>query len=289
MMSEILPTTYMPTTKHPLFERLGVVGLGVMGTAMIRGLIRAEVLQPDAIWGTDRLEKTCQRVADELAITASTQYQPWLADTQVLLLAVKPQQVTTVLKKLQQQGLPKEVLILSIAAGVKLNQIEALFPEDALPPVIRVMPNTPCLVGEGMTVLAKGTHATEEHITLAQAMFSTVGDCMTLDESYFDAVTSLGGSGPAFLYTVIEALADGGVKVGLPRKEALRIVTQTVLGAATMVQKTGRHPAALRDDVTTPAGCTIAGLFALEEGRIRSTLARAVEQATQVASGLGQS
>ncbi|MFM7469386.1 MAG: pyrroline-5-carboxylate reductase [Vampirovibrionales bacterium] len=268
--------------------RLGVIGLGVMGGAIIRGLIRADVLKPEAIWGTDRLEKTCQKAVDELGIQASTQYQPWLVDTQVILLSVKPQQVAGVLKKLQAQGMSKEVLILSIAAGVTIAQIEEAFPEEALPPVIRVMPNTPCVVGEGMTVLGRGTRATDAHGALAHAMFSTVGDCMALDETYFDAVTSLCGSGPAFLYTIIEALADGGVKVGLPRKEALRIVAQTVLGAATMVQKTGRHPASLRDDVTTPAGCTIAGLFALEEGRIRSTLARAVEQATQVASGLGK-
>ncbi len=139
-----------------------------------------------------------------------------------------------------------------------------------------------------MTVICPGTYADKQHMETAQRIFSAVGECIDLEESHFDAVTGLGGSGPAYLYLIIEALADGGVRVGLPRDVALKIVTQTVLGAANMVQKTGRHPAALRDDVTTPAGCTIAGLLLMEDGKIRSVLARAVEEATHTAGQLGK-
>jgi pyrroline-5-carboxylate reductase len=150
------------------------------------------------------------------------------------------------------------------------------------------MPNTPCIVGQGMTVICPGTHVQASDIESTYGIFQAVGQCMELEESHFDAVTGLSGSGPGYLYLIMEALADGGVRVGLPREVALKIVTQTVLGAATMVQQTGRHPAALRDDVTTPAGCTIGGLLIMEDGKIRSVLARAVEEATQIAAQLGK-
>jgi pyrroline-5-carboxylate reductase len=139
-----------------------------------------------------------------------------------------------------------------------------------------------------MTVIARGSHAHDAEIEAAKEIFSKVGRCIELEESHFDAVTGLSGSGPAYLYLIMEALADGGVRVGLPRAEALSIIAQTILGAAHMVQKTGKHPAALRDEVTTPAGCTIGALLVMEDGKIRSVLARAVEEATHIASKLGK-
>lgn len=274
-------------TKAVAVKKLGVVGLGVMGQAIIQGLIRARILKKEQIWGAARQEATCTKVAKELGITATPQYKDLLAETDVVLIAVKPKQVASVLDRLSQWELPTTSLVISIAAGVTLAQMEGRFHPETLPPIIRAMPNTPCIVGEGMTVLAAGQRTQEAHLALGHQLFESVGECVTLDEAHFDAVTALCGSGPAFLYTIMEALADGGVRVGLPRKAALSIVAQTVLGAAVMVQKTGRHPAALRDDVTTPAGCTIAGLLELEDGKIRSTLAKAVEQATATASQLG--
>jgi pyrroline-5-carboxylate reductase len=149
------------------------------------------------------------------------------------------------------------------------------------------MPNTPCIVREGMTVICRGTHATAENMSRAQKVFESVGHCLQTDETYFDAITALSGSGPAYQYLIMESFADAGVRVGLPRHLALTLVAQTAVGAAKMVQASGRHPAALRDDVTTPAGCTIGGLLMLEDGKIRSVLARAVEEATKIAAGLG--
>jgi pyrroline-5-carboxylate reductase len=149
------------------------------------------------------------------------------------------------------------------------------------------MPNTPCVVGEGMTVICAGTHATPEHLARARQIFEAVGRCVQADEGHFNAVTALSGSGPADQYLIMEAMADAGVRVGLPRDLALTLVAQTALGAARMVQVAGRHPAALRDDVTTPAGCTIGALLMLEDGTIRSVLARAIEEATRIAARLG--
>jgi pyrroline-5-carboxylate reductase len=143
-------------------------------------------------------------------------------------------------------------------------------------------------VREGITVICPGTHATPDHMSRAQRVFEAVGQCLSVDEAYFNAITALSGSGPAYQYLIMEAFADAGVRVGLPRHLALTLVAQTAVGAARMVQVSGRHPAALRDDVTTPAGCTIGGLLMLEDGKIRSVLARAIEEATRIAGNLGE-
>jgi pyrroline-5-carboxylate reductase len=178
-------------------------------------------------------------------------------------------------------------MLVSILAGVTIARFEQLL--DVPTPWVRAMPNTPCVVGAGMTVVAPGTHATDEHLHLAERIFSSVGRCRIVDEAYCNAVTALSGSGPAYMYLMMEAMADAGVRVGLPRDLALQLVAQTMLGSARMVLETGRHPAALRDDVTTPAGCTIGGVLMLEDGKIRSVLARAVEEATRIVEQLGKS
>jgi pyrroline-5-carboxylate reductase len=151
------------------------------------------------------------------------------------------------------------------------------------------MPNTPCVVGEGMTVICRGKYASAADLERTRHIFEAVGKCAATDEMHFDAITALSGSGPAYYFLIMEALADAGVRVGLPRQLALTLVAQTALGAARMVLTTGRHPAALRDDVTTPAGCTIGGLLIMEDGRIRSVLVRAIEEATRIAAHLGSS
>jgi pyrroline-5-carboxylate reductase len=265
--------------------KLGVFGAGVMGGAIVRGLLTSETLRPDQVWATSRTDLSCQKIAGALGIRASRQFAAELADTDVLLLCVKPKGAERVLEQLHQNGLPPSTLVISILAGISLEALESGLGQPN--PVVRAMTNTPCIVGKGMTALAGGKHANAAHLAMAWKIFESVGLCLELDESMFDAVTGLGGSGPAYFYLIMEALADGGVRVGLPRDVALKIVTQTVLGAATMVERSGRHPAALRDDVTTPAGCTIGGLLIMEDGKIRSVLARAVEEATTIAGKLG--
>lgn len=267
-------------------HKLGVIGAGVMGQAVIRGLMHQHLVTVNNVWAAAKTEISCDKVRLELGIPCHTNYSEALADVEVLLLCVKPNGIRSVLEKLKSYNLSPKTLIISIVAGATIEQIEDTL--STKNPVIRAMTNTPCLVGQGMTAVCTGTHAKPEHLALAQKIFETVGVCMELDEVHFDAVTGLSGSGPAYMYLIMEALADGGVRVGLPREAALRIVAQTLLGAAMMVQQSGRHPASLRDDVTTPAGCTIGALLVMEDGKIRSTLARAVEEATRIAGELGK-
>jgi pyrroline-5-carboxylate reductase len=175
--------------------------------------------------------------------------------------------------------------VISIAAGVTLSQLAGWLPRSA---VIRAMPNTPCLINEGMTVVARGPGVSDAAVAVAVRLFETVGRCVEVEDKLMDAVTSLGASGPAFVYVMIEAMADGGVMMGLPRSLALEIAAQVFQGAARMVLQTSRHPAALKDQVTTPAGCTIAGILTMEDGRIRSVLARTIQEAARVAGELGR-
>lgn len=268
------------------FHKLGVIGAGVMGQALIQGLMRKQMITLKNVWAAAKTEASCEKIRAELSVAAYTHYHDQLGDTDVLLLCVKPNGIKSVLEKLKAGGLKPDTLIISIVAGATIETMENILGTSN--PVIRAMTNTPCTVGQAMTTICGGTHATEKHLAIAQQIFEAVGICMELDETHFNAVTSLAGSGPAYVFLIMEALADGGVRVGLPREAALKIVSQTLLGAATMVQQSGRHPAALRDDVTTPAGCTIGALLTMEDGKIRSVLARAVEEATKIAGNLGK-
>jgi pyrroline-5-carboxylate reductase len=188
------------------------------------------------------------------------------------------------LATLKQGNLGPDTLLISILAGVSTAKLEAGLATSN--PWVRAMPNTPCIVGEGMTVVCGGSHADENHLAQARRIFEAVGKCIPVDEAYFNAVTALSGCGPAYQYLIMEAMADAGVGVGLPRQLALTLVAQTALGSAKMVQITGRHPASLRDDVTTPAGCTIGGVLKLEDGKLRSVLAQAIQEATRIAGKL---
>lgn len=264
---------------------LGIVGAGVMGTTILRGLLDAGLVTRRQAWATAKTAATCEEVSRELGIEASTEYGDGLADAGVVVLCVKPKQVAPVVERLKE-GLREDTLVVTILAGVTTERLQSLLATDN--PVVRAMTNTPCVVGQGMTAVCGGRTATPEHVATAQRMFAAVGRCLATDEAYFDAITAMGGSGPAYVYLILEALADAGVNVGLPRDLALEVVVQTMLGAATMVQRTGRHPAALRDDVTTPAGCTIGGLLVMEDGKVRSVLARAVEEATRIVGNLGK-
>ena len=213
-------------------------------------------------------------------------YQARVPTADLILLCVKPADAPVVMAALRNAGLRRETLLISILAGVSTDRLENLLGTEN--PVVRAMPNTPAVVGEGMTVVCRGRYAAENRPGTRPANLRGGGQCLPIDEVHFNAITALSGSGPAYQFLIMEALADAGVRVGLPRHLALTLVAQTALGAARMVLATGRHPASLRDDVTTPAGCTIGGLLMLEDGRIRSVLARAVEEATQICGPPGR-
>jgi len=265
--------------------RLGVIGAGAMGGALVRGVLASGVAL-DAVWAATKSAASARAIANEFGVSAYTTYSELTPASDIVLLAVKPAQVEGALRELVRAGLRSDTLVISVAAGISIERIEAQLPQAN--PVVRAMPNTPAFVGRGMTAIAGGTHATKDHLAIAERLFGAVGMCLTIEERLLNAVTAISGSGPAYVYLIIEALADAGVRVGLPRDVAMTLVTQTVLGAAVMVQESDRHPAALRDDVTTPAGCTIGALLVLEDGKIRSVLARAVEEARNVLEGRGQ-
>lgn len=267
-------------------QRIAVIGAGVMGCALIKGMLAAGLLKQENLWAVVATATSQKRIGDELGIPVYRHLpHDEIARTDTFLICTKPYRVLGVLAELKQSRVLKaDALVVSIAAGTTIQQIEQALPDV---PVIRAMPNTPSLIRAGVTVLAAGSHARDEHMAVAQDIFQSVGKVWQLDERHLDAVTAVSGSGPAYIYLILEALADGAVKVGLPRDIAFQLVSQTMLGAAMMVQDTGKHPATLKDEVTTPAGCTISALLTMEDGRIRSTLARAVEEATRTAAGLG--
>lgn len=264
---------------------LGIIGAGVMGMTLAHGLLDSGLVSREQMWASAKSHATCRRTAEALGITVEERYLDRVPTADIVLICVKPAQIGSVLDTLKRGVLRDDTLLISILTGVTLEQLEASL--GAPNPCVRAMPNTPCIVGEGMTVICGGTHANEGHLAQAQSIFEAVGLCLPADEAYFNAITALSGCGPAYQYLIIEAMADAGVSEGLPRQLALTLVAQTALGAAKMVQTTGRHPASLRDDVTTPAGCTIGGVLKLEDGRLRSVLAQAIHEATRIAGKLG--
>ncbi|MBZ5584663.1 MAG: pyrroline-5-carboxylate reductase [Acidobacteriia bacterium] len=264
---------------------LGIIGAGVMGQTLAKGLIASGLIDRERLWAGDKSAATCESARHALHVPVELNFHARVPGADLVLVCVKPKDAASVMTALLEAGLQPHTLLISILAGVSTEKLESLLGTSN--PVVRAMPNTPCIVGEGMTVVCGGRHAAARDLARARQIFEAVGNCLVLDEAHFNAVTALSGSGPGYLYLVMEALADAGVRVGLPRQTALTLVAQTVLGAAKMVLTTGRHPAALRDDVTTPAGCTIGGLLVLEDGRLRSVLARAVEEATRIAAHLG--
>lgn len=264
--------------------RIGIIGAGTMGQALAKGFIQYGKISSAQIWMGVRNSEKGQSLEKDLGVKCFSNWSTEIEKTQVLIVCVKPQQRSEVFNELRKKTLKGKVIV-SVLAGVSTRQIEKELGKS--PQVIRVMPNTAAALGESMTVSCAGSFAEADAISRVENLFKGVGRCLKLDERYFDAVTGLSGSGPAYLYLVMEALADGGVKVGLSRKVATQMIAQTMLGTAKMVLETGLHPAALRDEVTTPAGCTIGALLVLEDGRIRSVLARAVEEATRIAGKLG--
>jgi len=255
-----------------------------MATALARGLVTAGLATKDRIIAADPVSAACEQFAQTTGGRIVATNCEVAAAAKVLFLAVKPQQMTAALAELREH-LTADHLVISIAAGVPLAAMAAGLGSG--PRLVRVMPNTPCLVGSGASGYCLGPGATPADGELVGKLFGAVGRAYAVSEILLDAVTGLSGSGPAFVYLMIEALSDGGVRAGLPRDIALALAAQTVRGAAEMVLVTGEHPAVLKDAVTSPGGTTIAGLAALESGGARAAMIAAVEAATRRSAELG--
>lgn len=264
-------------------KKLGFIGGGNMASALVKGLIHSG-FPANQIFVSDVDADRLKAIADKHGVQVTTANHDVVAKCDVIVLSVKPQVIDRVLATIGKDVRPEQ-LIVSVAAGVPIGAMEARFPQGTR--VVRTMPNTPATVDAGATAIAAGSSATTEDLAIARAMFSAVGRVVTLDESLLDAVTGLSGSGPAYVMLMIEALADGGVKVGLHRDTALLLAAQTVYGSAKLLLETGEHPGRLKDMVTSPGGTAIAGLHTLESGGLRRTLIDAVEAATNRAAQLG--
>ena len=264
----------------------GVIGCGKMGRALLLGAIRNGAVKAEAVMVCDPVEMAVEEVKKEEPVAVAESLEELFAACDCFLICTKPAEATMVTAQLGRAKGEESSLVISIAAGVTVEALERA--GGAFVRVIRAMPNTPALIGKGAAAFCRGEDATDDDADLAKRILGSVGTVCETRESLMDAVTGLSGSGPAYVYTVIESLADGGVKNGLPRDQALTLAAQTVLGAAAMVQETGLHPAVLRDMVTSPGGTTIAGLAALEEGGIRASMMDAVTRATKRSRQLGR-
>ena len=266
-------------------KKIGFVGAGNMAEAMIKGLLHSGVSKPQNIVASDVRKDRLGFIKELFDVSVCEKNEDAVDQADIVVLAVKPQILEPVLLDLADH-LDTSKLIISIAAGVSLATIESHLKKDLR--LIRAMPNIAALVLESATAICPGTHASQEDLGLAKAVFDSVGKTVTIEEGLMDAITGLSGSGPAYLFLIIDALADAGVKVGLSRHNALTLSAQTVLGAAKLLIQTGEHPGRLKDLVTSPGGTAIAGLHTLEEGGLRTTLINAVEVATRRSGELGK-
>lgn len=267
-------------------QTIAIIGAGNIGRALIGGLLRRHELAPEQIRATRRNPTALEALRAEFpGIQATSNNLLAVRDATLVVLAVKPQNAREVIEEIRAHVQP-EALMLSVLAGLTTSTIERLFGRTL--PVVRAMPNTPALVDEGATALAAGAHAQPEHLALCRQIFEAVGKVEIVPEYLMDAVTGLSGSGPAYVFMFIEALTDAGVKQGLPRPIAFRLAAQTVYGAAKLVLETGRHPAILRDEVTTPGGTAIAAVAELEAHGLRTMLINAVATATRRSQELSQ-
>ena len=259
-------------------KRIAVIGAGNMGTALLGGLLRGKLTTPRQITASRRGEQALAALRKRWRVQTTTDNRKAAAGADIIILAVKPQMSAAVLKELSPV-IKKSQLIISLMAGITSKTITDKLGKAC--PVVRSMPNTPCLVDAGATAVAAGQHAGARELALAVKIFSSVGKAVVLPESALDAVTGLSGSGPVYIYMVIEAMIDGGVKMGIPRVVATQLAAQTVFGAAKLVLETGRHPAILKDEVTTPGGTAINAIHVLEARGLRAVLIDAVVAATQ--------
>ncbi len=266
-------------------KRFAFVGAGNMAEALVRGLLASGAVTGEDITVSGRRKERTQRTAERLGVHAAADNAECVQGADVVMLCVKPQVMGAVLAQVGEK-IPPGALVISVAAGIPTRAMEHHLPPGAR--VVRSMPNTGAIVRQSATAIAGGSSATEADLDAAKAVFDSVGRTVVVDEVHLDAVTGLSGSGPAYMFLVIDALADAGVKVGLSRDVALELAAQTVLGSAQLLLQTGEHPGRLKDQVTSPGGTAIAGIATLEAGGLRTTLINAVETATRRARELGE-
>lgn len=266
-------------------SNIGFIGTGNMGEALIKGLLTTSLLNPEQIHVLDISAPRIEYIKKTYNVRPSSDATELCLKCHAIILAVKPQNMLDVLKEIRP-NLAHRPLVISIAAGIPLSLLVKSLPDDT--PVIRVMPNTPALVLEGASALSRGPSVTNEIMEKALALFGSVGKAIEVEEKWMDAVTGLSGSGPAYVLLLLESLTDGGVLMGIPRPVARELAIQTVLGTAKMVRETGKHPAELRDMITSPGGTTIRGLQVLEDRNVRGAFMGAVEAATLKSVQLGK-
>lgn len=267
-------------------KKLALVGAGKIGEALLSGILSSQLVPVTRVVATDADRTRADYIGEKYGVRTYTNNRQAVAGADLVLLCVMPQRVKDILREIRKD-VRQGVLVISVAASVTTRLIEQELDRGAR--VVRVMPNTPCLIRQGMSALCRGKHATDEDLKIAQAIFGSMGRTVVVDERHMDTITGLSASGPAYVYMIIESLAEAGVKLGLPRELSTELSAQTLLGASAMVLLTGEHPAKLKDVVTTPAGCTIDGVLELEEGGLRVTLIKAVVRAAERARELVES
>jgi pyrroline-5-carboxylate reductase len=283
-MSELVYEFAVPAPVMPEL-RVAILGSGKMGGILLQAFLKNNLASAENIFATVQHADRAMALSAQFGVDVTTDNLAAAEQADVILLGVKPLQVPGLVEQIRP-ALTTDKVLLSFAASVKTRSIEEAADCDLA--VIRAMPNTPAMIGAGVTALCGGRFVSAEQMMVAQRIFQTVGRTVVVDEKHMDAVTGLSGSGPAFLYIIIEALAEAGVNVGLPRDVATLLAAQTTYGSARMVLETGYHPALLKDQVTTPAGCTVDGILELEEGGLRVTLIKAVKRATIRAKELAE-
>lgn len=266
-------------------KNVGIVGVGKIGTAIAKGLLRADLVQNKQILASAPRRETRDGIAGELGIRVTGDNKEVVRASDIVLITVKPQAIDSVLREISGAVTPT-LLVVSVAAGVPLARIEALLPKGSR--VVRVMTNTPSLIGMGASAYSGGSHASDEDLATVAAILESVGIALLLEERHLDAVTALSGSGPAYVFLFLESLVAGGVQMGLNRDVALQLALHTVSGSAAMARSSSKHLAELRDEVTSPGGTTTAGLCTLERARFRAAVMDAVREATERSRALGQ-
>lgn len=263
--------------------KIGFIGGGAIAEAITSGILEAKLITSNNIFIAEHKSVRCEYLQKKYKVNVSIDAKKIVDNVDIIFLAIKPQVACNAIESIYEITEDDSVIV-SVVAGLTIQSLESYFKTQ---PVIRVMPNTPVAVGEGMSAIALGTKATTENGDLIEKIFNAIGKAVIVKENVMDAVTGLSGSGPGYGFVIIDALADAGVKVGLPRQTAIMLAAQTLLGAAKMVLDTGKHPAQLRDMVTSPGGTTIAGIHVLERNAVRATLIDAVEAATNKSKAMG--
>lgn len=257
--------------------RVGIIGIGNMGTALIAGLLKAGKIGKDALCASDVSDQRLRQVSETYGVRCFSDNKTVVVKSDIVIVAVEPAHMKMVLEDIRV-AFTNQILV-SIAAGTTIDSIERSLQKSVR--IVRAMPNNPCLVGEGMIVLAPNHEVSDGDLRVVKGLLSSVGKVAVLDERFFDAVTGLSGSGPAYIYLVVEGLVEGGVNSGLPEDTAITLAAQTVLGAGKMILETGTHPSKLRETVSTPGGTTVEGLKELDRSDVKNSFSRAVEKAAQ--------